>query len=208
MADLNSHPNQISTDWTLDRKTFGWVCSSTSGLLRHQRQPPSTMLCLPLPGPTGSGGECIVATLESMGIDLPVSSSSPTSEGLLSASPIPGSGSISRSLLCSVKLAPQPSSQVSVSHPAALRPFPVAENQQRPCLPPRSFCISPSHVETIRMGLLAAGFYEATAVYLRSYRPSSTKQYQSVWRKFLSFLSKNGFSFRNNSVGMVCNFLT
>ena len=47
MADLNSHPNQISTDWTLDRKTFGWVCSSTSGLLRHQRQPPSTMLCLP-----------------------------------------------------------------------------------------------------------------------------------------------------------------
>ena len=58
------------------------------------------------------------------------------------------------------------------------------------------------------MGLIAAGFYEATAVYLRSYRPSSTKQYQSVWCKFLSFLSKNGFSFRNNSVGMVCNFLT
>ena len=59
------------------------------------------------------------------------------------------------------------------------------------------------------MGLIAAGFYEATAdVYLRSYRPSSTKQYQSVWRKFLSFLSKNGFSLLDTSVGIVCNFLT
>ena len=58
------------------------------------------------------------------------------------------------------------------------------------------------------MGLLAAGFYEATAVYLRSYRPSSTKQYQWVWCKFLSFLSKNGFSLLDTSVGIVCNFLT
>ena len=29
MADLNSRPNPISTEWTLDRKTFGWVCSLT-----------------------------------------------------------------------------------------------------------------------------------------------------------------------------------
>ena len=46
------------------------------------------------------------------------------------------------------------------------------------------------HAWRLWMGLIAAGFYEATAdVYLRSYRPSSTKQYQSVWRKFLSFPS-------------------
>ena len=138
MADLNSRPNPISTEWTLDQKTFGWAA-----------------------------------------------------------------------LLCSVKLAPQPSSQVSVSHPAALGPFLVVENQQRPYLPPRSFCISPSRVENIRIGLLAAGFKEAAAdMYLRSHRPSFIKQYQSVWHKFLSFLSKNGFSFWDNSVGMVCNFLT
>ena len=65
------------------------------------------------------------------------------------------------------------------------------------------------HAWRLWMGLIAAGFYEATAdVYLRSYRPSSTKQYQSVWRKFLSFPSKNGFSLLDTSVAIVCNFLT
>ena len=210
-SELSPEPDLHGMDIGSEDVRLGLLsdASSTGGPLRHQGQPPSSLLCLPLSGPGGSGGECDVDPLEPMGIDLPVSSSSPASESLLSASPIQGSGSIGRSLLCTVKLAPQPSSQVSVPHPATIRPFPVAEDQQRPCLPPRSFCISPSRVETIRMGLLAAGFNEAAAdVYLRSHRPSSTKQYQSVWRKFLSFISRNGFSFQDTSVGTVCNFLT
>ena len=64
-------------------------------------------------------------------------------------------------------------------------------------------------METIRQGLFAAGFNSAVAeVYLMSHKPSSTPQYQSVWTKFLNFLSSNGFSFRDTSVGVVCNFLT
>ena len=59
------------------------------------------------------------------------------------------------------------------------------------------------------MGLLAAGFDdEAAAVYLQSHRISTSRQYQSVWTKFLSFFNSHGFSPQDASVGVVCNFLT
>ena len=41
-----------------------------------------------------------------------------------------------------------------------------------------------------------------------SHRQSTTSQYQSVWTKFLRFLASNGYSNKDASVGIVCNFLT
>ena len=43
---------------------------------------------------------------------------------------------------------------------------------------------------------------------LRAHRDSSTRQYQGVWDKFLSFLSLRGYSELHVSVGVVCDFLT
>ena len=48
----------------------------------------------------------------------------------------------------------------------------------------------------------------AADVYLLSHKEASTRQYQSVWRKFLSFLFDNDVPHHRVSVAVVCNFLT
>ena len=183
-------------------------CASSRPLC-HEGQSSTSSVRLTLPGPGSSGGERIFDSLAPLGLNLPLSPCSSSSQSLVSSSTISRSGDPHCSLLCSVKLAPQPSQQVSGSHSSSSISFSVAENQQRPRIPSESFSVSATRVETIRRGLLAAGFNPAAAdVYLLSHKSSSTRQYQSVWAKFLSFLSRNSISFRDTSVGVVCNFLT
>ena len=61
----------------------------------------------------------------------------------------------------------------------------------------------------MRLGLLSDGWSEeAISMLLRAHRDSSTRQYQGVWDKFLSFLSLRGLSDSDVSVGVVCEFLS
>ena len=61
----------------------------------------------------------------------------------------------------------------------------------------------------MRLGLLSDGWpVDAISMLLRAHRASSTRQYQGVWDKFLSFLSLRGFSAVDISVGIVCDFLS
>ena len=88
------------------------------------------------------------------------------------------------------------------------RTFPVAAVQQRTGIPPLPLSLLPSRVETKRRGLFAAGFSSAAAeMYLLSHIVSTTGQCQSIWTKFLRFLSSNGYSSKDTSVASVCNFL-
>ena len=43
---------------------------------------------------------------------------------------------------------------------------------------------------------------------LRAHRVSSTRQYQAIWSKFLSFLSSKGLGSQDVSIAVVCDFLT
>ena len=175
----------------------------------HSREPPSPDICLPVPGSKCSGGKRPIDSLGPLELDIPVSTCSSASQSVRTSPTVSGAGGVDCSIICSVKLAPQPSSQVSGPHPSPSGTFSVAEDQRRSGIPSKSFCVSASRVATIRTGLLAAGFNSAAAdVYLLSHRESSTRQYQSVWRKFLAFLNKEGISFQAASVGVVCNYLT
>ena len=61
----------------------------------------------------------------------------------------------------------------------------------------------------MRLGLLSDGWTEdAVSMLLLAHRASSVRQYQSVWDKFLSFLSLRGLSASEISVGVVCDFLS
>ena len=61
----------------------------------------------------------------------------------------------------------------------------------------------------MRLGLLSNGWSEdAVSMLLRAHRASSTRQYQGVWDKFLSFLDLRGLSEADVSVGVVCDFLS
>ena len=61
----------------------------------------------------------------------------------------------------------------------------------------------------MRLGLLSDGWPEdAISMLLLAHRAGSVRQYQSVWDKFLSFLSLRGLSASDVSVGVVCDFLS
>ena len=60
----------------------------------------------------------------------------------------------------------------------------------------------------MRLGLLSDGWSEeAISMLLRAHRDSSTRQYQGVWDKFLSFLTIRALSDTDVSVDVVCEFL-
>ena len=140
---------------------------TTGGLVCHQGESPASSLCVTLPRPGRGGDERLLGSLGQVGVHLPIPSGSSSSEGVLPSS-VSGQGSLDCALLCSVKLAPQPSSQISKSHSSSIRSFSVAEDQQRAGFSPPALRLLPSRVETIRMGLLAAGFDDEAADYLQS----------------------------------------
>ena len=192
-------------DVLLDLRTFGYTPGRS---VCHQGESPAPPLCITLPGSSRSGGERLLHPVGLLGLHLPIPSCPSSPQDLLPPTQVSGTGSPSCSLICSVKLAAQPSPQISRPSTSTFRTFSVAEDQQRQSTPPQPICVSPSRVETIRQGLLKAGFNAAAAdVYLLSHRVSSTRQYQSVWTKFLSYLSRIGISFPDVSVGVVCNYL-
>ena len=185
------------------------VQHSTGRPVCHSGEPPASRLCLSVPRPRRSRDQCVLNPMGSLGLNLSLSSCTPSSQSLLPPPSVSGPRGTSCSILCSVKLAHKPPPQVSGPNSSSGGPFSVAEDQQRQGPSPRPFCISASRVETIKQGLLKSGFNSAAAdVYLLSLRESSTRQYQSIWRKFLSFLSRNDISHRDTSVGVVCNWLT
>ena len=182
---------------------------NASGSFRHSRESPSPLLRVPLPRPKCSGNQRSFSPVEPLGLDISISSNRSSSQGLLSSPKVPGSRSVGCSLPCSVKLAPQPAPQSSEPHSSSRGLFTVPEHHQGHSIPPKSICFLPSRVDTMKIGLKSLGFDPSgTKMLLRSLKDTSTKNYQGAWSKFLSYLSRNNYSYKDTSVGTVCNFLT
>ena len=61
----------------------------------------------------------------------------------------------------------------------------------------------------MRLALSARGLSaDSVDMVLRAHRVSSTRQYQAIWSKFLSFLSSKGLGSQDVSIAVVCDFLT
>ena len=189
----------------LDLRTNEW---STSRFIRHQGESPTAKLCVPMSRSRSSGSERIVVGLEQMAIHLPVSTSSSTTKSSFKTTQLQRYRNPSRPILCTIKLAPQPARALSISSSPSQRTFIVSEHQDREGLPSRPERFSSSRVATIRQGLIASGFDEETAeIYLKLHKKSSTRQYQSIWTKFLKFIRKNSITHQSVTVATICNFL-
>ena len=184
------------------------LTSISSGSFCDETQPSAPLVRFPLPGSCGSGRQCVGGAMVPLGFHLPVSTFPAPPQSLLPHSPLPRSRSPHRSILCSIRLHSQPSPPVSRAHSSSTRPFLVADDQGRPSLPPRPFGLSSSRVETIKQGLRSAGYTSAAAdIFLLQHRLSTTRQYQSIWKKFMDFVFSQNIPHHNISVATVCNFL-
>ncbi|CAL4088050.1 unnamed protein product, partial [Meganyctiphanes norvegica] len=166
-------------------------------------------VCFSFPGsPRGRGGRPLTP-LGQVGVNLPFSPSG--------CSPLGGSPPVSLSgprgtggplvrPFRLVSLSPEP---VSRSGPAPVFPLPFPGFSRESGLPRRPRRFQASRVETVTLGLRASGFSEEAAVMLlRAHKFSTSRQYQGVWDKFLSFLALRRLAEANVSVGVVCDFLT
>ena len=211
LADQASRLGPVATEWSLDVRTFDWVCSLSGPFqvdlfaTRENHQLPQYVS--PCPDP---------AALE------------------VNALSVPWSRWDSVYLFPPVALMPQVSSLLLryQGRGALIAPF-YAQSGYLPNLLRRSpdplplppghtlsqmtrdgvvFHPDPSvyrlHVWKLRRGLMSAGWDSASSdIFLLSHRESSTRQYQSVWTKFLSFLSVRAIDHLHLSVAVVCNFL-
>ena len=185
------------------------VSSSTGRPFCHQGEPSAPSLCVSLPGSRSSGGQCNVSFLGRMGVHLPISPGTAVIQGCTPPCSIPRQGDIGGSLLPSGELAPASSLQSPEAASSSIGPQPVSGHQFRAGISPEPVRILPSRVGTIRRGLLSAGFSEDSAdIYLLIHKDSSTRQYQSIWSKFLLFLTHSGIPHSSISIASVCNFLS
>ena len=181
---------------------------SSGGSVCHSGKSSPSSLCVSLSRPGCSGRERSVVPMGPLGVNLPIPSCSAPSQSCDSSASIPRSRCAYSPLLCTVKLAAQPPSTVSQSASSSTSSFVVAGDQDRSGFSPQPFCFSSSRVDTVSRGLLASGFDPVSIrIFLLSHAESSTRQYQSVWSKFLSFLSLRRIPHRDTSVAVVCNFL-
>ena len=204
-SDLDRMETRLP-DVSLANRTSGL---DGSGSIRHSGESPNSLLRVPLPRPECSGHQCSIPPVEPLGLNISISSNCSSSQGLLSSPKVPRSRSVGCFIPCSVKLAPQSAPQISETHSSSRGLFVVPEHHQGHSVPPKSICFLPSRVDTMKIGLKSQGFDpEGTKMLLRSLKEGSTKVYQGAWRKCLSYLSRNNYSFKDTSVGTVCNFLT
>ena len=85
------------------------LCSIPSGPVRHQGEPSTSLVCLPMSRPGAGGGECPLGPLVPLDLHLPISAFPSGFPDVLPAASVSGSVSASHSLLCSVRLSPQSS---------------------------------------------------------------------------------------------------
>ena len=182
--------------------------------VRHSRQRPASDVCLSLSGLPGDRGQCPLPSLGDMGHNLPISSSSSPTPCSSQAMQVSGQGSVGGPLLCSIRLVPGSSGQESGPSSSAGLPLAVPDHQfGQQGVPRQPFRLRSSRVATMRHALLSSGFSSSSLeVLFLAHKVNTTRQYQSVWSYFLTFLSLEGISrlaiSKDNAVGIVCNFLS
>ena len=184
----------------------------SSGPFRDPGQREAPVFCVSVPRSSGGGGECPVPPVGRVGEDLSFPSRSSAQGGGSSPPSLLRQGPPCGPLLCSIRLVPQSPDPLPSTSSSSSFSLPFSSDQQRQGVSPESVCLLPSRVAFMRVGLAATGFDEPTVLMtLRAHRGSTTRQYQSVWKLFRSFVSGRGLSLgsvpKRDLLGLACNFL-
>ena len=172
-------------------------------------QCPDAPIHLPLPRSSSGGRECIFPGLEPVGLPIRLSTHEDPSPSGSKASPIQGPRDPNRSLSPSVIVVPQPPFQVPPPRSPPSVPSPVPNHREGNGLPPQFARLYPSRLETIKRGLMSVGVKEEPIdrVFNKIHKPSTIKQYQGVWDKFMRFLAHTQCDDYNVKIPIVIDFL-
>ena len=181
----------------------------SGGPVRDKGKYTTSSVCVPLSRPSGSGLQCLQLEVEPMDIHLPHASNELFRGRCEDSSGVPRKrGSDSPILAIKRMVSSAPSSVQRDADPPSPQPIFVTDDfegfdgtQQRQIL------------ETSRMGSLISSLVgkgandDSIQVLKHAHKPSTLKQYQGTWRKFISFLEAEHISHDKVDLYVVMNFL-
>ena len=183
-----------------------WAIRSRSVCKQIQQQ--DTNIHLPIPRSPSFGRERPVPGLESVDLPICLSSNNNSSRHSPKTPQIQRERSPHRSLSPPIGLVPQPTEEVPSPLPPSPIPSPIPDHQDGTDLPPQPDKLLASRLETLRTALIRSGLSNNVAnTICIAHKPKTLIQYQSVWRKFLEFLSSIRCPSGEITIGTVCDFL-
>ena len=181
----------------------------SSGPVRHLGECSSSPVCVPLSRRFGSGGERFQLRLESLDLHLPLSSHELLARRGDPSSRVQRVGRPDSSLLAiegvvSPSPGPLPSGSGSPSGDVPSE----SDNFEGSGLPRQSVLLESSRLDSVTKpweGLLSE---DSVNIIRNNHRKGTVRQYQSIWSKFLKFLSDNRIPHHEVTVFVVMNFLS
>merc|ERR1739842_45721 len=175
---------------------------------RQQRKQQAEGLHFSIPRPFVFRGERPFPPLGRMGLPIHFSTSSLDGGSASTSTDVPGQGRAHSPILCSIKVVPSTSEQMPSTSSSPRRIFTVPDDMPGNNIPQQPRVVQASRLETLRSAFRDAGLSEVVIdTILRAQQPSTLKQYQSVWAKFINFLSTKECLITNVTVNIVCEFL-
>ena len=179
-------------------------------LVCDEREHPASSFCVPLPGRPGGGLRCLQPELESLDLHLPDASSELPGGGSTTPPGVPGNGGPGGSLLAVEGMVPSPPSPLQGGPSSTSGEFSdAADDFERSGGTQQPVFLAASRLEALKDPWVKQGLSEDSATIVQNtHRPSTQRQYQAIWKKFLEFLSLNRISHQDVTVYVVMNFLS
>merc|ERR1712055_403562 len=175
---------------------------------RQQRKQQAEGLHFSISRPFVFRGERPFPPLGRMGLPVHFSTSSLDGGSASTSTDVPGQRRAYSPILCSIKVVPSTSEQMPNTLPSPRRLFTVPEDMSGNSIPQPPRVVQASRMVTLRSALRDAGLSEVVIeTILRAQQPSTLRQYQSAWAKFITFLSTKECLITNVTVNIVCEFL-
>ena len=184
--------------------------SFPGGLVCNKGKLSASSICVSLPRPSSSGLRCIQLTLGSLDIHLPDAPFQLSAGCGPPAPELSREGCTDRPLLAIEGLVPPPTTSLPRdASPSSSESVSLSDDFEGPSDPPRLPLLESSRLASMMRPMVQAGLSDQSVeVFMRAHRPSTQKQYQMSWRKFLQFLRDKRIPHSAVTENVVINFLS
>ena len=200
---------RVESGQALLREPLQEVGSPSNRSVCYSREQPAPSLRFSLPRSQGSCLRRLQFGLGPLELNFPLSSLPGFGRGNSEAGGLQGRGFFNSSFLANGSLVRLLRQEVSGQDSPPRRGLLVPDMFRNNVLPQAPFYFQPSRLGSIEQAIRKEGLNDfSVRVLLRCHKKSTIRQYQSVWSKFLAFLSREGILHHKVNVKDVLNFLS
>ena len=183
--------------------------STPSRSLCHEGELSASSVCLPLSGPAGSGLQCFQLEVGQLDVHLSNATNELSGGRGESSSELPRQGNSGSSLLAIERVVPSTSSQMQGEYnPSSTIPLVVPDDIEGSDGSQGGKILESSRLDSLISSLASKGVNNRSIEIIKhAHKPSTMRQYQGTWKKFMSFLDAEQITHEKVDIYVVMNFL-